>query len=179
MPVEHLPREVHGRKQVVRRRRGSTSTHAVHGPDEDIMQISSLSGYDPPIGTHFSHNEAFFTPLTVPTFGGHFSDTPTPIPVFGCTSAAALSSTMIDTTMCPEIQFQDNFDQMHHFIGFSAGFSPALHMDDDSVPISAPFEAPIHGSCPRCGQTPVFDLSIDDDDDQMPEQVRALPRRSE
>ena len=115
----------------------------------------------------------------MPAFGGHFSNTPTPIPVFGYTSAAASSSTMIDTTMCLEIQFQDNLDQMHHFVGISAGFSPALHKDDDSVPISASFRAPIHGSCPRCGQTPVFDPSVDDDDDPTPEQVHALPRRSE
>ena len=115
----------------------------------------------------------------MPAFGSHFSDTPSFIPVFGYTFAAAPSSTMLDTTMCPEIKFQDNLDQLYHFLEISAGFSPVLHLDDDSVPISAPFEAPIHGSCPRCGQTPVFDPSVDDDDDQIPEQVYAPPWRCE
>ena len=86
---------------------------------------------------------------------------------------------MIATTMCPEIKFQDNLDQMYHFLEISAGFSPVLHMDDDSVPISALFQALIYGSCPRCGQTPVFDPSVDDDDDQTLEQVHASLRRSE
>ena len=37
MPVEHLLREVHGRKQAGRRRRGGTSTHAVDAPDIEVM----------------------------------------------------------------------------------------------------------------------------------------------
>ena len=68
---------------------------------------------------------------------------------------------------------------MSYFLGTSAGFSPVLHMDNNSVSISAPFQMSIYGSCPRCGQTPMFDPSVDDDDDQTPEQVHALPRRSE
>ena len=110
MPVEYLLRKVRGRKQTIRCRRGSTSTHAVDVPDTDITQTSSLSGYYSPIGTHFPHTETFFTPPTLLVFGGHFSDTPTPIHIFGYAFAIVPSSTMFDTTVCPEIKFQDNLD---------------------------------------------------------------------
>ena len=105
MPIEHQPREVRGRKQVVRHRRGSTSTHAIEVSDENITQTSSLSGYDSPIGTHFSYTETFFTPPTLLVFGGHFSDTPSSIPVFGYTSAAVPFSIMSDTLVHPKIKF--------------------------------------------------------------------------
>ena len=68
---------------------------------------------------------------------------------------------------------------MYHFLGISMGFSPLFHMDDDIIFINAPFQMSIHGSCPRCSQTPILDLSVDDDEDQTPEQVQALPRRFE
>ena len=167
MFVKYLPREVHGRKQVVRCRRGSTSTHAIDVTEKNIKQTSSLSEYDSPIGTHFSQLK----------LSSHLI--PTPILVLGYTPTAAPSSTMLDTATCPEIKFQDNLDQMYHFLQTLAGFSPVLHMDDESVPVSAPFQMPIHGSCSRCGQTPVFNPSVDDDDGQMPKQVHAPPQRSE
>ena len=66
---------------------------------------------------------------------------------------------------------------MYHFLGISADFSPVFHINDKSVPISAPSH--IHGSCPRCGQIQVLDPSIDDNEGQMLEQVHAPPRRSE
>ena len=84
MPIEHLTRKIYGRKQAVRCRRRSTSIYAIDVLDKNITQISSLSGYDPSIGTHFSYTETFFTPPTVSAFGGHFSDTPTPYPVTIC-----------------------------------------------------------------------------------------------
>ena len=78
MAVENLPREVYGRKQVVKRRKGSTSTHVVDVADTNITRTSSLSEYNPPIGTHFPHTEAFFTPPTMSAFRDHFIETPTP-----------------------------------------------------------------------------------------------------
>ena len=105
MAVENLPREVYGRKQVVKRRKGSTSTHAVDMADTKITQTSSLSEYDPPIGTYFPHTETLFTPLTVSAFRGHFSETPTLIPVFDYMSTTAPSSTMPDTLFHRQNEF--------------------------------------------------------------------------
>lgn len=145
----------------------------------EVTQSSLHVGYDLPIGTHFFHTETSFIHPTVLTFRGHFSETTTLILVFNYMFAVASSSTMPHISFHPKNEFEDAFNHIYDFLGISMSFSSIFQMETNTISIHAPSMTSIDHSCPRWGQAPVMDPSVDDDKNQMPEGVQALVQRSE